>query len=171
MAACFETFCGTRSVNQLVEILPTHCEIKKSLTNRSHCQTEVTVSYGRQYLEAMPLDQQLKYLQSIGVGAVKKQAPVIIHEVLCERKVIGINTSQSLLNAIFFLNEKNLILRGVSEQLNLRIGQISLLANSERIQCGSKNNAGDIAEQNFTVKNVTINSVPASTHMPYQDLP
>ena len=113
------------------------------------------------------LDRQLKYLRSIGVGVVKKRAPVITHEaenMLWEKKIIGVDTPQSLLNAVF-LNGKNFVLRGVKEQLNLRFGQITLLANPERIhyvEHGSKNNAGGIAEQNLTVKNVTINSAPDS---------
>ena len=100
---------------------------------------------------------------------VKERAPVITHEaenVLWERKIIGIDTPQSLLNMVFFLNGKIFVLQGVTEQLNLRFGQIILFANPERIRYvehGSKNNAGGIAEQNLTVKNVTINSVPDST--------
>ena len=67
------------------------------------------------------LDLQLKYLRNIGVGVVKKQVPVITHEaenMLWERKIIGIDTPQSLLNTVF-LNGENFILRGVTKQLEL----------------------------------------------------
>ena len=120
-------------------------------------------------LKRNALDRQLRYLRSIGVGVVKKRAPVITRDaenLLWEREIIGFNSPKALLNAIFFLNGKNFILRGVSEQYNLRFQQIILCENPERIQYvehGSKNNAGGIAEQNLTVKNVTINAVPHSS--------
>ena len=99
---------------------------------------------------------------------VKKRTPVITHDaqnLLWEREIIRFNSPKALLNAIF-LNGKNFILRGISEQYNLRFQQIILCENPERIQYvehGSKNNAGGIAEQNLTVKNVTINAVPHSS--------
>ena len=120
-------------------------------------------------LKRNALDCQLWYLRSIGVGVVKRRTPVITcdaEDLLWEREIIGFNSPKALLNAIFLLNGKNFILRGVSKQYNLRSQQIILCENPERIQYvehGSKNNAREIAEQKVTVKNVTINAVPHSS--------
>lgn len=87
------------------------------------------------------LDRQLKYLRNIGVGVVKKQVPVITHEaenMLWERKIIGIDTPQSLLNTVF-LNRGNFVLRGITctKQLELQFGQIILRKSRSNSLCGA----------------------------------
>uniref|UniRef100_T1JSK9 ZMYM2-like/QRICH1 C-terminal domain-containing protein n=1 Tax=Tetranychus urticae TaxID=32264 RepID=T1JSK9_TETUR len=80
------------------------------------------------------VDAKLKTLKAKGVGLEVKRADVI--EVADEVKlwssgVLNMDTSQGLLNAVFFYNGKVLALRGRSEHYNLQIEQFNFKVDGE----------------------------------------
>ena len=84
---------------------------------------------------------------------------------LWDRGIIGLDTPQSLLNAVFYYNGRNFGLRGIRERHNLCFSQIVGLTNPDRyqyIEHGSKNNAGGIDVFKLDVKNVTVTAMKDS---------
>ena len=62
---------------------------------------------------------------------------------------LGMHSSESLLNAVFYLNGKGLCLRGVQEHHNLRFSQFVREENPPRyiyVECGSKNHSGGLSD-------------------------
>ena len=71
------------------------------------------------------LDRMLCVLQE-SVGAERKWSDIFTPELenrLWSTQVLGMHSSESLLNAVFYLNGKGLCLRGVQEHHNLRFSQ------------------------------------------------
>ena len=75
---------------------------------------------------------RLCQLRSEGVGVVRNRAPIVTEEdkkKLWDRGIIGLDTPQSLLNAVFYYNGCNFCLRGIREHHNLCFSQIVRLIN------------------------------------------
>ena len=76
-------------------------------------------AYGKMELYA-------KSIRENGIGIERKRAQVITQDIeakLWESGILGLHSPQSLLNAVFFYNGKNLCLRGVSEHARLQFSQ------------------------------------------------
>ena len=119
-------------------------------------------------------DHIYRKLRTAGIGASKKSTEIVTIEeenTLWERGVLGIHTPQALLNATFFLNGKNLALKGGKEQSQLKFSQLQQLTNPDRYvyrENGSKNRSGGIADFRVPNKEVTIHSNrenPLESHM------
>jgi hypothetical protein len=104
-----------------------------------------------------------------GIGAAKKATEVLTkgeENTLWERGVLGVHTPQALLNATFFLNGKNLALRGGNEHHELKFSQFQRLQNPDRYvytENGSKNRSGGIAD--FQVPNNVV-TIQMNMHNP-----
>ena len=73
------------------------------------------------------LDRQLKMLRSIGVGVEVQRASIITSEMentLWKLGIVGTHSPKALLNAVFFYNGKNFLLRGVQEHIELSFAQV-----------------------------------------------
>ena len=73
------------------------------------------------------LDRQLRMLQMNGIGVGRKRAQVItpgIEQQLWIKGILGLHSPQSLLNTVFFYNGKNLCLREIQENFNLKFSQL-----------------------------------------------
>ena len=107
-------------------------------------------------------DHIYRQLRLKGIGASKKATEVLTkgeENTLWERGVLGVHTPQALLNATFFLNGKNLALRGGKEHHELKFSQFQRLRNPDRYvytENGSKNRSGGIADFRVPNKVVTI---------------
>ena len=94
------------------------------------------------------LDRMLRVLRESGVGAERKRSDIFTPELenrLWSTQVLGMHSSESLLNAVFYLNGKGLCLRCVQEHHNLRFSQFVREENPPRfiyVECGSKNHSG-----------------------------
>ena len=107
-------------------------------------------------------DHIYRQLRMKGIGASRKATEVLTKDeenTLWERGVLGVHTPQALLNATFFLNGKNLALRGGKEHHELKFTQFQRLVNPDRYvytENGSKNRSGGIADFRVPNKVVTI---------------
>lgn len=98
------------------------------------------------------LDRHLKMLRSKGVGVAHKRAEVISLEM--ENKfwstgIVGFQSPKALLNAIFYYNGKNFMLRGVQEHQTLRFSQIVRGYQPDKYtyyEHGSKNHQGGVSD-------------------------
>ena len=98
------------------------------------------------------LDRHLKMLRSNGVGVAHKRAEVITVEM--ENKfwtigLVGSHSPKALLNAIFYYNGKNFMLRGVQEHHTLRFSQIVRGYQPNKYtyyEHGSKNHQGGVLD-------------------------
>ena len=73
-------------------------------------------------------------LSTAGIGASKKSTEIINKKeenTLWERGVLGINTPKALLNATFFLDGRNLALRGGKEHSQLKFSQLQQITNQD----------------------------------------
>ena len=99
-------------------------------------------------------------LRTAGIGAIKKSTEIITKEenTLWKQGILGIHTPQALLNTNFFLNRKNLALKGGKEHSQLKFSQLQL-TNPDRYvyqKNGSKNDSGGIADFHVPNKEITI---------------
>ena len=90
-----------------------------------------------------------------GVGAVVKHTPIITideEKLLWSQGVLGMMTSTSLLNTVFFLNGKMLCLRGGREHRDLKIAQFIFDCDEvgdyvQYSEQGSKNRSGSFKDK------------------------
>ena len=116
------------------------------------------------------LDSVFRSLHSQGIGTSRKQAELVTfeeEEQLWEISILGNNNPESLLNAVFFLNGINLVLRGGEEHCGLKLSQFtfgemqdpddpsSTLSFFRYEEHGSKNRAGGSRQLNLENKCVT----------------
>ena len=73
------------------------------------------------------LDNLYHKLRTMNIGIVVRQAEVFTKEeesTLCETGTLGMHSPRALLNAVFFLNGKNLCLRRAKEHRSLKLSQL-----------------------------------------------
>ena len=98
------------------------------------------------------LDRHLKMLRNSGIGVEINRASVITTDMenrLWELGILGTHSGQALLNAVFFYNGKNFLLRGVQEHVDLCFGQLTRGTNPIRytyVEHGSKNHSGGVSD-------------------------
>lgn len=110
------------------------------------------------------LENLYKRLHQEGIGAEKKQAAIISsneERQLWASGVFSTSNPQGLLNAIFFYNGMNFVLRGGEEHRSLTIPQLQFGANAEKrcefvtyTEFGSKNRPGGRKQLNLDNKTV-----------------
>ena len=108
------------------------------------------------------LENLFKRLHQEGIGAEKRQATVISsseEQQLWASGVFSTSNPQSLLNAIFFYNGMNFVLRGGEEHRSLTISQLQFGAEKKReyviyTEFGSKNRPGGKKQLNLDNKSV-----------------
>ena len=97
-------------------------------------------------------DRLYRQLRSKGIGLNPKQAQIITTEEenkLWESGVLGTDSPRALLNAVFFYNGRNFLLRGGEEHRFLRLSQFQRYSNPDRYEyteSGSKNNSGGLED-------------------------
>ena len=112
------------------------------------------------------IDIILRDLRQEGVGSTKKSAEIFTkaeETKLWDDGVLSLDNPKSLLRAVFFLNGKNICLRGGAEHRNLKLSQFKRLTNPDRYiyteNC-SKNRAGGLGQLHVVNKTVPIYSMP-----------
>ena len=111
------------------------------------------------------LDNIFRELRAQRVGSESKQSEAFSKEEedqLWTSGVLGTDTPQSLLRAVFFLNGKNFCLRGGVEHRELKISQIQHIHSPPRYvytECASKNRTGGLAQLRVKNKVVPIDAV------------
>ena len=82
---------------------------------------------------------------------------------LWEKSVLGIDTPEALLNAVFYLNGKHFCLRGSKEHRSLKISQVVRHDNPVHYiytENGSKNRSGGFAQLHVQNKTVPVFPYP-----------
>ena len=108
------------------------------------------------------IDAYFRQLRSEGVGAIVKHASLINKEeenLLWEHGVLGDDSPERLLNAVFFYNGKNICLRGGKEHRALKISQFVRSYDPDQYvykENGSKNRSGGLYECRVENKSVVI---------------
>ena len=122
------------------------------------------------------LDNQLKMLKSCGIGVERNRAAVITVEEeneLWRKGILGTHSAKALLNAVFFYNGKNFLLRGVQEHYNLTFAQLKRQDNPDRYtyyEYVSKNHQGGIADCSEGKVVTIVHSNMARSHVAILDL-
>ena len=110
------------------------------------------------------IDNIMRELRQSGIGSKSKATEVFTKEdenKLWESNVLGIENPKALLRAVFFLNGKNLCLRGGEEHRKLKISQIIKHQNGYLYtENSSKNRSGGLAQMQLSNKSVPIYPVP-----------
>jgi hypothetical protein len=112
------------------------------------------------------IDTYFRQLRESGVGAEVKHTNVIMKEEedeLWDKGVLGLDTPESLLRALFFSNGKSLCLRGGKEHRALKISQIVRHHDPPHYvytENGSKNRTGSLHQLRLENKRVTVFPCP-----------
>ena len=124
-------------------------------------------------------DHTYRNLRKVGIGAKPKQSETLgpeDEEMLWSSGVLGSESPQALLNAVFFYNGKNFLLRGGEEHRNLKISQLQRMTNPDRyvyVETGSKNKQGginDIRQENKIVPMYANPSIGSRCHVHLLDV-
>lgn len=110
-------------------------------------------------------DRYYRDLRAKGIGVEKKRAQPLSEEdieTLWSSKVIGVDSPQALLNAVFLLNGKNFALRN-SEHYSLKVSQLTRVHDPDGYiynENGSKNRSGGLQDFRIPNKSVPIYACP-----------
>ena len=96
------------------------------------------------------MESVFQALHSEGVGAVVKHAPLITKEeesLLWKRGILGDHTPLALVRTVFFMNGKNLCLRGGKEHRDLKLSQFVKCSDHYKyVENGSKTFRGGVSD-------------------------
>ena len=114
------------------------------------------------------MDAYFRELHKDGVGAEVNHTSVISTDEECklwEEGVLGVDTPESLLRAVFYYNGKSLCLRGGKEHRSLKISQIVRQGDPPRYvytENGSKNKSGGFKQMRVANKVVPVFPCPGA---------
>ena len=110
------------------------------------------------------LDNYFRKLRTEGIGAESKHTPMITIEeenILWEKGVLNTSSPHGLLNAVFYYNGKNFILRGGQEHRDLKLSMLIRKTQPDRyiyVENASKNRGGGLGQLRVEHKKVPIHS-------------
>ena len=108
------------------------------------------------------IDNLFRKLRDEGIGSESRHTPSIsIQEENClwEKGMLNLDTLQGLLNAVFYYNGKNFVLRGGQEHWDLKLSQLTRLRNPDRyvdVENSSKTRGGGLGQLHLEHKKVSV---------------